>query len=51
MQLRVDPKGEVVTLYSETIDLAMLAELSISRASSVELQLSADSPAIQPRYC
>lgn len=36
MQLIIDPTGQVRCLYSETIDLAKLGSLSISRGSHVE---------------
>lgn len=36
MQLRVEPSGNIVCLYDETIDLATLGALSIQRASHVE---------------
>ena len=36
MQLRIDPGGVVLCLYSETIDLHVLGKLAICRASHVE---------------
>ena len=36
MHLRIDPKGQVTCLYDEVIDLAVLGEMSIRRASHVE---------------
>jgi hypothetical protein len=36
MQLRVDRKGDIITLYNEVIDLAKLGAQSIRRASNVE---------------
>ncbi len=36
MQLMIDPSGQVRCLSSETIDLASLGSLSISRGSHVE---------------
>ena len=39
MQLLVDPTGHVRCLYSEEIDLELLGELTIQRASHVEPDL------------
>ncbi len=36
MELVVDPQGQVVGLYGETIDLLTLGTLSIQRASHLE---------------
>ena len=36
MQLLISPKGEIVAIYAETIDLAALGRPSILRASHVE---------------
>jgi hypothetical protein len=36
MQLRIDPGGRVLCLYSEAIDLHVLGKLAICRASHVE---------------
>jgi hypothetical protein len=36
MELRIDPRGQVVCVYGEAIDLAVLGEPSIRRASHVE---------------
>jgi hypothetical protein len=36
MQLRIDPHGQVVCVYGETIDLTAFGEPSIRRASHVE---------------
>jgi hypothetical protein len=40
MLLRFDPTGRVTCLYSEVIDLTVLGEASICRASYVELDES-----------
>jgi hypothetical protein len=36
MQLLIDPQGQVRCLYGEMIDLALLGELNVRRASHVE---------------
>jgi hypothetical protein len=36
MDLRIDPRGRVVCVYAEAIDLAALGDVSIRRASIVE---------------
>ena len=36
MELRIDPRGQVVCVYGEAIDLAVLGEPTIRRASHVE---------------
>ncbi len=36
MELRIDPEGQVTSLYSEAIDRASLGEVSICGASHVE---------------
>ena len=36
MELRIDPHGQVVCIYGEAIDLAVLGEPTIRRASHVE---------------
>ena len=36
MQLVIDPQGEVRCVYSEAIDLGVLGDLTIRRASHVE---------------
>lgn len=36
MKLVISPRGQIRCIYDETINLAALGELSISRASSVE---------------
>ena len=36
MHLRIEPSGQVTCLYGEAIDLAVLGEISIRRASHVE---------------
>jgi hypothetical protein len=36
MVLRIDPSGQVSCLYAEAIDLAVLGDLTIRRASHVE---------------
>jgi hypothetical protein len=36
MRLRIDPHGQVVCVYGEAIDLAVLGEPAIQRASHVE---------------
>jgi hypothetical protein len=36
MQLLIDPSGQVRCLYSEVIDLTLLGELCVRRASHVE---------------
>jgi hypothetical protein len=36
MQLLIDPQGQVRCLYGEMIDLALLGELCVRRASNVE---------------
>ena len=36
MELRIDPRGLVVCVYGEAIDLAVLGEPTIRRASHVE---------------
>jgi hypothetical protein len=36
MHLLIDPSGDMRCVYSETIDLHALGELTIARASSVE---------------
>jgi len=36
MRLRIDPSGVVTCLYAEVIDLGVLGQMSITRASYVE---------------
>jgi hypothetical protein len=36
MELRIDPRGQVVCVYGEAIDLAALGAVEIRRASHVE---------------
>lgn len=36
MQLRIDPKGTILTLYQEELDLGELGPTDIQRASHVE---------------
>lgn len=36
MELRIQPDGQITTLYDETLDLAALGTVTIRRASHVE---------------
>lgn len=36
MELRIQPDGQITTLYDETLDLAALGTVTITRASHVE---------------
>lgn len=42
MQLIIRPEGTIRCLYSETLDLAKLGQLSIARGSHVEPDLNGD---------